>query len=132
VRDDELYLAKAEESLAGAMSELAFGRYNNCMNRSYYACLQAAIAALVRAGIRPSGKRDEWPHPFVHGRFADQLIRRRHLFPSELRTVLPDLQGLRNRADYSLEPVTETEARRIVRRASAFVNAIRQVGGSTP
>jgi len=41
-----VYLAKAEESLVGAASELAHGRYNNSVNRAYYACFQAAIAAL--------------------------------------------------------------------------------------
>src|SRR5205823_6359850 len=41
---------KALESLAGAESELANGRYNNAANRAYYACFQAAIAALQRAG----------------------------------------------------------------------------------
>jgi uncharacterized protein (UPF0332 family) len=38
-----VYLAKAEESLLGAISELEQGRYNNSANRAYYACFQAAI-----------------------------------------------------------------------------------------
>ena len=41
-----LYLTKAEESLRGAESEYTQGRYNNTANRCYYACFQAAIAAL--------------------------------------------------------------------------------------
>ena len=44
--EPSVYLAKAEESLLGAASELAQGRYNNSVNRAYYACFQAAIAAL--------------------------------------------------------------------------------------
>ena len=41
----ESFLVKAEESLAGAESEYVNGRYNNCANRCYYACFQAAIAS---------------------------------------------------------------------------------------
>jgi uncharacterized protein (UPF0332 family) len=37
------YLAKAQESLAGADSELAHRRFNNCARDAYYACFQAAI-----------------------------------------------------------------------------------------
>ncbi len=56
---DRAYLAKAEESLAGAEREFAAGAYNNCANRAYYACFQAAIAALDLADIRPpDGKRE--------------------------------------------------------------------------
>src|SRR5256885_9742308 len=44
-------LAKAEESLVGAASELAHGRYNNSVNRAYYACFQAAIAVLSQVFI---------------------------------------------------------------------------------
>jgi uncharacterized protein (UPF0332 family) len=65
-----LFLSKAEESLAGAESELANGRYNNCANRCYYACFQAAVSALMRAGVRPSGRAAEWGHAFVQATFA--------------------------------------------------------------
>ena len=47
-QDITIYLAKAEESLRTAESEFANGRYNSCANRCYYACFQAAIAALLR------------------------------------------------------------------------------------
>ena len=52
------FLNKAVESLIGAESEFSNRRYNNTANRAYYACFQAAIAALQRAGIRPP--REEW------------------------------------------------------------------------
>ena len=52
-------LIKARESLAGARSEYEQSRYNNVANRAYYACFQAAVAALNDAGIRPLGGRDE-------------------------------------------------------------------------
>jgi hypothetical protein len=64
---DDLFLEKARESLAGADSEFAQGRYDNCANRCYYACFQAAIWALDRAGIRPQGASGEWSHAMVRG-----------------------------------------------------------------
>jgi uncharacterized protein (UPF0332 family) len=53
--DATVFLAKAAESLLTAESEFANGRYNSCANRCYYACFQAAIAALIQKGIRPLG-----------------------------------------------------------------------------
>ena len=44
-----VFAEKSGESLAGAESELVNGRYNNCSNRCYYACFQAAIQGLARA-----------------------------------------------------------------------------------
>lgn len=41
----EIYLGKAQASLAGAESEAANGRYDNCANRSYYACLVRRVGA---------------------------------------------------------------------------------------
>jgi len=68
----------------------------------------------------------------VQGQFNGQLVNLRHLYPSELRTVLSDLQALRHGADYDPDPVTETEATRALRRARGFVAAIRQGGGVRP
>ena len=128
-RATEPYLEKAEESLAGAESELANGRYNNCANRAYYACFQAAISALLGAGVRPRGGRHQWGHDFVQARFAGDLVGRRHRYPAELRSTLDHLSALRQTADYTSDAMTETEANRAVRRARTFVRAIRQ-GGS--
>jgi uncharacterized protein (UPF0332 family) len=38
VEQGSIMLKKALESLAGAESEFANARYNNCANRCYYAC----------------------------------------------------------------------------------------------
>ena len=120
-------LIKALESLAGADSERVNRRYNNCANRCYYAAFQAAIAALLGAGIRPAG--GQWSHTFVHGQFAGRLIRRRKLYESALRDTLPRLQKLRQEADYTTYQVTETEAARAFRRSQAFVTAIQEERG---
>ena len=46
-----VYLWKALASLAGAELELASDFFNNAVNRAYYACYQAAVAALVADGV---------------------------------------------------------------------------------
>jgi uncharacterized protein (UPF0332 family) len=121
-----IFLTKAIESLLSAESEFVNGRYNSCANRSYYACFQAAIAALLNEGIRPQG---QWSHPYVHARFVGVLINQRKRYDSELRRVLADNQSLRDKADYRPEFVTSTQASRALRRTRQFVTAIRQRGG---
>jgi len=115
---------KAAESLAGAESELAHGRYNNCANRCYYCCFQAAIAALLYDGIMLSGERTTWGHDFVQAQFVGQLINRRKVYLPALRDSLARNLILRHTADYTTEPVTEIQARRAVRRARDFLAAV--------
>lgn len=126
------YLAKAEESLAGAESELIGGRYNNCANRSYFACFQAAVYALIRAGIHPPGRTGQWGHDVVQAQFAGQLINRRKLYPAALRSDLVRNYDLRKAADYWGQDVGKTETVRPLQRARGFVSAIRgRVGEPT-
>ncbi len=125
-QDITIYLAKAEESLRTAESEFANGRYNSCANRCYYACFQAAIAALLAEGIRARG---QWSHEFVQGQFVGVFINQRHLYETQLRRVLSDYQHLREKADYRSELVSATQAGRALRRTRTFVAAVRQRGG---
>lgn len=119
----EAFLAKARESLAGASSELINGRYNNVANRAYYACFQAAIAALADASMQPpSGKT--WSHTFVQAAFGGVLIRRRKLYPATLRDTLVRAQQVRNQADYERAIVSQTQAMHALSRAHAFVDAV--------
>src|SRR5918999_5716262 len=121
-----IYLTKAIESLLTAESEFANGRYNSCANRSYYACFQAAIAAILTEGIHPAG---QWNHQSVQAQFVGVLINKRKRYESELRRVLADNQSLRDKADYRPELVTATQASRALRRTRLFVTAIWQRGG---
>ena len=125
----DIYLAKAEESLAGAESEYANDRYNNCANRAYYACFEAAIAALVRVGVGPSRQDNQWRHAHVQAQFSDQLVNRRKLYPGNLRETLGRGAILRATADYSTDTVSETQAYRGPPRAREFVEAVRTAGG---
>jgi uncharacterized protein (UPF0332 family) len=120
--DAPAFRAKAEESLAGAESEFANRRFQNCANRSYYACYQAAISALLQSGIHPAGRR--WGHDTVQALFAGELINRRKRYPAELRDTFERLGGLRQTADYAVDAVPEIQAARAVRRARAFLSAV--------
>ncbi|MGH2559751.1 MAG: HEPN domain-containing protein [Thermomicrobiales bacterium] len=126
VADAVRYLAKAENSLTGAGRQYWNGRFDNSANRNYYACFQAAIAALIQAGIRLEKRADRWPHEFVISRFVGDLIHKRHQFPPELRRELDEIQLVRHSADYKSESITEFEAYRALRRTRLFVKAVRQ------
>ena len=121
----EVFLAKAEESLAGAESEFANRWYNNCANRCYYACFQAAVHALIRAGVSPRGDRRQWGHAFVQAEFVGQLVNRRKLYSPDLRDALERTYGLRQRGDYTRDFVTELEASRALRRTVSFLDEVR-------
>lgn len=123
-----IYLTKAQESMEGAASELANGRFNNCANRCYYACFQAAIAGLLSEGIR-SSHGEQWTHAFVHSQFAGSLVSRRKIYPASLRDTLAQNLMLRQRADYEDQYVTEAQARRALGRTRQFLDAIYSEGG---
>lgn len=123
---DRAFLAKAEESLAGAASEHSNERYNNAANRAYYSCFQAAIAALIRVGVRPTDSQSGWGHGFVQAQFVEQLIRRRKQYPAEFTDVLMRLFALRRAADYRMDPVSQTQMTRALRRARDFVATIQE------
>jgi len=125
------YLAKAVESLAGAESELANRRFNNCANRCYYACFQAAVAALLSAGIQVHSSSGRLRHDTIQAQFAGQLINRRRRYPSTLRRILGENMVLRQTADYERSTISEIQAYRAVRRSREFVEAVqRESGGS--
>jgi len=124
----EIFLRKAEESLAGAASEFASSRFHNCANRCYYACFLAAVYALRRAGTQPTGRSDAWSHAFVQAQCAGQLIDRLKRYPADLRDTLSRTLILRRTADYTMDEVSRTQAARALDRARSFVAAVRQEG----
>lgn len=123
----ERYLAKASESLASARADVRARRYNSAANRAYYAAFQAAVAALIRAGLRPTN--DDWSHRFVMSQFSGKLIRRRKLLSAALRSTLGELFDRRVTADYSAEDVSAGDARGAVKRAGRLVGAVSAAAG---
>lgn len=126
----EIYLAKAAESLDGAIIECANGRYNNCANRAYYACFQAAVAALLREGVGTPSQAEQWGHDYVQARFNGELINRRKRFSSALRETLIRGLELRQMADYKAQQMSDVRASRGLTRAREFVAAVVAAGGN--
>jgi uncharacterized protein (UPF0332 family) len=126
VEEARTYLTKAVESLTSAQINFAAARYNSCGNRAYYACFQAAIAALLAAGIRPASPRGEWSHEFVQSQFNGLLIIRRKLYPATLRRVLRDTMAVREKADYTPASVSARVASRVLQAAQEFVRDIQE------
>jgi len=126
VTDHLAYLEKAIESLAGTESEFANRRYNNCANRCYYAMFQAAVAALIVAGIRPVNVKGQWDHDFVQAQFSGVLIARRKLYPSSLASSLSKAALKRLLADYEIVAVSRVAAERTLQMARLFVSTVQK------
>jgi uncharacterized protein (UPF0332 family) len=128
MQDEPLFLSKARESLAGAQSEFANGRYDNCANRCYYACFQAAVAALEVHEIHPEASRGRatWSHTALAATFVGELINRRKIYPAVIRDTLARTSSLREAADYKRDLISETQAERSLRRSRTFIEVIIQ------
>jgi uncharacterized protein (UPF0332 family) len=123
---NDVFIEKAVAALAGAESELLAGRYENVANRCYYACFQAAIAALEAEGVRPTGGASaRWSHSAVQAQFVGALINRRKRYPGRLRDTLSEVSAARQAADYTRKRISEDEAKRVLRRSRDFVVAVR-------
>jgi len=90
--------------------------YNASANRAYYAAFHAAIAALAAIGI----ETDAISHPATQSLFNNELIRRRKIYPSHLKSYLKNLQDKINRADYKGVFLSKTVASRQLRNAKEF------------
>jgi len=118
-----VYLWKALASLSGAELELANDFFNNAVNRAYYACYQAAVAALVAEGVTPD-LENFWPHDVVHAQFAQLLVDTRGRYPRTLRTTLKAVFDERLKADYEPDVIGRATATEAVSRARKFVQAV--------
>lgn len=116
------FLEKAGENLNAA--ELCFekGLNNDCANRSYYAALQAAVAALADRGI----KRNKVDHKWVQAEFNGRLINRQKIFPAKIKPYLMKMQTVRNEADYEIQQVSKKNALKQLSRAKEIVRLVRK------
>lgn len=126
VEEIQTYLTKARESLTSAEADHTAGRHNSCANRAYYACCQAAVAALLAEGVRPLSPRGEWSHEFVQSQFNGLLIGRRKRYPLPLRRILRDTMEVREKADYTPAVVSARVASRVLEAAQSFVHAVEE------
>jgi hypothetical protein len=123
--DVGIYLAKAEQCLAGAQLAVDHGQYNNAANRAYYAAFQAAIAGLIWERVAPPTPR-YWSHDFVLQEYCRRESARAPSFVPGSGTVLKALQDERLKADYEVELLGRPSGERALRLAREFVDAVRE------
>ena len=114
------FLEKAHENLRAAQMCFEHGLYNACANRMYYASLHAAIAALERQHI----KREKIDHKCIQADFSEKLITRQKVYPAKFKSYLPDMQMVRNIADYTDTRVSKKQANLWLTRAKEFVDIV--------
>jgi len=114
------FLNKAHENLRAAQLCFEQSLYNACVNRIYYAALHAAIAALEAKGI----KRDKIDHKWVQSDFSEKLITRQKVYAAKFKSYLPDMQIVRNIADYTDKQVSKKQAHLWLSRLQELVAAI--------
>jgi uncharacterized protein (UPF0332 family) len=124
-----IYLTKAQKALAGAELEFAHELYNNTVNRAYYACYQAAVAALSAEGLAPP-MENYWPHDYVQAEFPARLVDERRRYPRTLRATLKAIFDERLKADYEPEFINASSAGAALHRAQDFVGHVARVLGS--
>lgn len=116
-------LDRAEESLEAAQLCLEAQLVNSAASRAYYAMFQAAQVALEAAGF----VRVQWSHSGLQATFTTELIHRRKLYSATLRDHLASGLGVRQAADYGHAGISGKVAQRLVRRATTFVDVVREV-----
>ena len=116
------WMVKAAENLAVADWCQEQGHFNACANRFYYAMFHAALAALLKHGMKPSGEKIG--HDWVQANFSGQLIHRRKVFPRKFRQYLVKAFRVRVAADYQLMPVSKNLVTNELKKAREFVNTI--------
>jgi uncharacterized protein (UPF0332 family) len=122
VANANAWLSKAEESLASAQADFDAGRFNSCARGTYYACFQAAVAALITEDV----VAPRWGHAYVQAQFSGVLIRRRKRYPTGLREALPLALQLRLRADYQEASVSQRLAGRQLEQARNIVGSVKE------
>ncbi|MCK5524925.1 MAG: HEPN domain-containing protein [Thiomargarita sp.] len=113
------FLTKAKENIEAATLLFDNELYNDCANRTYYAGFHAAIAALANIDIDTVHS-----HEATQANFVNELIRRRKVYPNDLKSYLKDLQDVRNDADYGQKSVSKKVVSRMLKKASHFVELI--------
>jgi hypothetical protein len=83
---------------------------------------QAAQVALEAARFA----RLEWSHAGLHATFANELTRRRKLYPSTFASDLAIVIDLCHTADYRAHDVGKRQALRALNKAKRFVNAVKE------
>jgi uncharacterized protein (UPF0332 family) len=114
------FMEKARDNLKAAQLCLENGFLNASANRAYYAAFHAAVAILAHKGFR----KDRIDHEWAQAQFNAKLIRGKKVFPSKIKSYLPDMQSIRNIADYREINVGKKAAVKQVAKATEMVGLI--------
>ncbi len=118
---EAFFSEKSEESLNAAMVCFEKEYYNSCVNRAYYGMFQIAVAILFKSGYKPKSKKIG--HDWVQAEFTRVSVRREKRFP-RLKNFLNEVQKLRDVADYSSEKISRKKAKRVLDKATTFIEHI--------
>lgn len=69
---------------------------------------------------------ERWSHAGLHATFANELTRRRKLYPSSLASDLAIVMDLRHPADYREHDLGKRQAMRALNKARGFVDAVKE------
>lgn len=111
--------AKAQENIKSAELSFEGECYNASVNRSYYAAIQAAAAAIFHAGLSV-----EIDHRKIKSVFSTTLVNARKFYPSQMKDQLSRFQHLRNVADYEIVSVSKNKAAEQLSSVKKFVSII--------
>jgi len=100
-------LERAKEFLQTAELALEKGLYNGCAANCYYALFWITISAMAHAGF----KQEKWSHDGLRKSFNQELIHKRHLYPSQFFTWLSDAYEERLKAHYKKDGAGESAQR---------------------
>ena len=125
------YMRKAERALGKAVLLLQAEKTEGACNRAYYAMHDAAHAALLAAGFESPDSIIKTRHSLI-AEFSKKFVRDGQIDASHGR-AFNTVQQVRLLADYSAEPPSPDEAREAVKKAEAYVAAVRSLlAGSKP
>lgn len=116
-------LERAKEHLRGAEACLQADSLAGCALCCYAALFWAAVAALEHIGV----KQSEWSHGGLQQGFGLELIKRRHLVPSQFAEYMKRAYRLRTTAHYELQDVSRKEMERVLRHTREFVRNIEEM-----
>ena len=120
-------LERAREFLEGAEVAEREGLYNVCAVCCYAAIYWAARAAVVHV---KGGREWDWSHGGLRRVFSLELVKKGGLLPEWTGRRMEEAYHVRNIALYETGEVTPKRARRLLRWAREFVEAVEGVMGS--
>ena len=116
-------LERAKEFLQVAELALEKELYNGCVANCYYALFWVTILAMSHAGF----KQAEWSHHGLRQKFNEELVHRRHIYPSQFTTWLSDAYSERLKAHYKTQGAGGKHTKRLLIHTREFITKVEEV-----